>query len=154
MKNKIRVHPSLAVALLLLFTVPSALAHVTISPRESTAGASETYTIRVPNERGADTVRIEMEIPMGVSVSEFEPASGWQIESTMGAEGNSNVAVWSGGSIAVGESQEFSFSAQNPDQEITLVWKVVQIRADGSRAEWIGERGSSNPAPMVELDNQ
>ncbi len=153
MKNKTRLLPSLAIALALLFTTQNALAHVTISPRESTAGASETYTIRVPNERGADTVRIEMEIPMGVIVSEFEPVSGWQIESNMSAEGSISTAVWSGGSIAVGESQEFSFSAQNPDQQITLVWKVVQIRADGSRAEWVGERGSNNPAPVVELDN-
>jgi uncharacterized protein YcnI len=90
---------------------------------------------------------------MGVTISDLETTSGWEVETTVNADGQIEAAVWSGGSIAQGESGEFHFTAQNPTAEETLVWKVVQIHFDGSRAEWVGERGSGNPAPVVEIQN-
>lgn len=153
MKKKGQLLASLATALILLFSAQSVLAHVTISPRESKVGASETYTIRVPTERGSPTVRIEIEFPMGVTISDLETTPGWEVETTVNADGKIEGAVWSGGSIAQGESGEFNFTAQNPAAEESLVWKVVQIHSDGSRAEWVGESGSRNPAPVVEVKN-
>ena len=138
-------------ALIILFAAQSTLAHVTISPRESTIGKLETYTIRVPTERDVPTVRIEIEFPMGVFISDFDTKSGWVVESITSVEGQIKGAAWSGGSITRGESEEFSFTSQNPEEETTLVWKVVQVHSDGSKAEWVGERGSSNPAPVVEV---
>jgi uncharacterized protein YcnI len=88
---------------------------------------------------------------MGVSVSDFDSTSGWKVESITSEDGQIKGAAWTGGSIAKGESEEFSFSSQNPGDEATLVWKVVQIHSDGSKAEWVGESGSSNPAPVVEI---
>ncbi len=153
MNKKRQILVSLATALTIFFSIQSVLAHVTISPRESTTGASETYTIRVPTERGSPTVRIEIEFPMGVTISNIEATSGWDVEATTNGDGRIESAVWSGGSIAQGESEEFKFTAENPSEEDSIVWKVVQVHADGSRAEWIGERGSRNPAPVVEIQN-
>ena len=153
MKMKRQFLATLATTLTILFAAQSVLAHVTISPRESTAGAAETYTIRVPTERGSPTIRIEIEFPMGITISDLETTSGWEVETTVNADGEIEGAVWSGGSIAQGETEEFSFDAQNPAEEVALFWKVVQIHSDGSRAEWVGESGSGNPAPVVEIQN-
>ena len=127
----------------------STFAHVTISPRESSAGAMETYSMRVPTERGSATIRIEAEFSMGLTVSDFEPKDGWTVESTTDAEGHIVNVVWSGGSIPPEQAEEFTFTVQNPGTATTLVWRVVQIHADGSTAEWVGEADSRNPAPRV-----
>ena len=50
-------------------TLAPAYAHVTIRPRESVAGATEKYTMRVPNEKNVATVRIEVEFPGIVTIS-------------------------------------------------------------------------------------
>lgn len=139
----------LATTLGFLFVVQSALGHVRISPGESSTGASETYTMRVPTERDSATVRIEAEFPMGVTVSDFAAKAGWTIETTTNDEGYVVRAVWSDGSIPPGQAEEFNFTARNPGEATTLVWKVIQVHADGTTAEWVGERGSRNPAPAV-----
>ena len=140
-----------ATTLGLFFVSQSSLAHVRITPGESSSGGSETYTMRVPTERDSATVRIEAEFPAGMAVSDFESKSGWTIQPTMNDEGHVAAAVWSGGSIPPDQAVEFSFTALNPGEASTLVWKVIQIHADGSRAEWVGERGSRNPAPTVTI---
>ena len=107
--------------------------------------------MRVPTERDTPTVRIEAEFPPEVSVAEIDRKQGWDIESKRNAEGRIVAVVWSGGSIARGEAEAFSFLARNPLEEGTLVWKVIQIHADGSRAEWTAEPGSRNPAPVTTI---
>ena len=121
---------------LLLLTSQSALGHVTMRPRNSPPGESVTYIVRVPTERQSPTVGLEAEFPAGAMVTDFEPTEGWTIEPTEDAEGKIIGAVWSGGSIPPGESMEFRFVVLNPAQETTLVWRMVQILEDGSRAEW------------------
>ena len=46
----------------------TAEAHVTVRPRESKAGATEKYTVRVPTEGKVATTSVEIEIPAGVTV--------------------------------------------------------------------------------------
>jgi uncharacterized protein YcnI len=135
-----------AITLGMFLGVGSAFAHVTISPGESSAGGSETYTMRVPTERDSATIRIEAEFPIGMAVSDFESKTGWTIESTTNAEGEVVSAVWTGGSIPSGQAEQFSFTAQNPREATTLTWQVVQTHADGSVAEWMGERA---PAVVI-----
>ena len=46
-------------AAVILLTVPSlALAHVSVRPRESKAGAEERYTVRVPTEGAVATTHV------------------------------------------------------------------------------------------------
>ena len=125
-----------ALPCVLLLAAQSAAGHVTMRPRYSPPGESDTYTVRVPTERQSATVRLEAEFPSEVVVEDFEPESGWTVETKKNADGKVIGVVWSGGSIPPGESMQFHFTVRNPTQETTLVWKMVQIHADGSRAEW------------------
>ena len=53
-----------AVAATLTLLVPMvADAHVSISPRESTAGATEKYVVRIPTEGKVATVAADLEVP-------------------------------------------------------------------------------------------
>jgi uncharacterized protein YcnI len=142
-------HLTIATTLGVLLVVQGAFAHVTISPRESPAGATETYSMRVPTERDSATIRIEAEFPMGLTVSGFEPKDGWTVEPTTNADGHVVNVVWSGGSILQEQAEAFTFTVQNPGAATTLVWRVIQTHADGSTAEWVGEADSRNPAPRV-----
>lgn len=154
MKNPKQELANLLATLPLLLVVASAHAHVTISPRESFTGVTETYTIRVPTERESPTVRIEVDFPDGVTVQNIEPPTNWEVEYVRNAEGRVDKVIWSGGSIAPNESKAFSFQATNPDDVGTLIWKSIQIHADGSKAEWISEAGTRNPAPVVDIRNK
>ncbi len=137
-----------------MFVIQSARGHATIWPQESTSDAFEKYTIRVPNEKESPTVRLEAEFPPDASVNYFEVLPGWSIEHHRNADGRIIGATWHGGSIGPTEFAEFNVMARNPDAATTLVWKIVQVHEDGSRSEWVGERGSGNPAPVTTIRAQ
>ena len=142
--------------LLGLFAVQSVLGHATVWPRESIADTFEKYTIRIPNEKESATVRVEAEFPANVAVNYFEARLGWTIEHHRNADGRIIGATWNGGSIGPNEFAEFAVIGRNPEAVATLVWKVVQVYADGSRSEWVGEPRSQYPAPIttVKLPNR
>ena len=127
----------------------SAFGHVRITPRESAAGATERYTMRVPTEQQSSTVRIELAVPAAVTVMSFTAAPGWKIEEKKDGQGKIIGAVWSGGSIPFAEYKEFTFDAKNPSTEMKLEWKVIQIYEDGTRSEWTGPEGSRSPSPVT-----
>ena len=139
----------LATLATLLLLQTAVLAHVTIAPRESATSVEQRYTVRVPTERDTPTVRIEAQFPGELFVVSIDAKDGWRVETTAGADGRIASAVWSGGRIAPHESDTFTVVARNPAREATVVWRVVQIHEDGSRAEWVGEQGSRNPAPIT-----
>ena len=141
---------SAAVISALLMSGDMAYAHVTIQPKESTAGVSVTYTMRVPTEKFVPTVRVEVEFPSTLNVSAFDAKSGWKIESNKDAAGKLRSASLTG-SIPPGESALFTFTATNPSEATKLSWKVVQIYEDGSKSEWTGGEGSRTPAPTVQI---
>jgi uncharacterized protein YcnI len=70
----------LPAALLTLLIVPAAFGHIKIWPMESTFGAREKYTMRVPNEKQVATIRIEGEFPAELSLYDFEFKPGWKID--------------------------------------------------------------------------
>lgn len=139
----------LAALTALLLVQGAVFAHVTIAPRESETSAEQRYTVRVPTERDTPTVRLEAQFPAELFVVSIDAKDGWRIEKTAGSDGRIVSAVWSGGRIPPHESDAFTIVARNPAQEVTLVWKVIQIHEDESRAEWVGEQGSRNPAPIT-----
>ena len=127
----------------------SAFGHVRVSPRESTAGATERYTMRVPTERQSATVRIDLEVPVAATVVSLGAAPGWKIEEKKDAQGRIVGAIWSGGSIPFAEYKEFTFDAKNPAAETKLEWKVIQIYEDGTRSEWTGPENSRSPSSVT-----
>ena len=128
----------------------SALAHVTVAPRQSVAGQRETYVIRVPNERQADTVRIEGDFPPGLKVSAFEANPSWMIAPKRDASGAIVGASWTG-DLPPDQFTEFRLIAQNPRAAASLAWRFTQTYADGTKVEWAGPKGSKTPAPQTEL---
>ena len=136
-------------AALLLVPVP-AYAHVTVWPKESSAKAREKYEIRVPNEKQADTVAVELRFPAGLRVTSFEQKPGWMTEPIRDASGNAVGVRWTG-RLAPQQFTEFGLLAVNPPAAGELSWTAVQSFSDGTRVEWSGPPGSKTPAPRVTI---
>jgi uncharacterized protein YcnI len=141
----------LVAAGVMVLAAASAFAHVRVSPRESAAGATERYTMRVPTERQPSTVQVELEVPAAVTVLSTTPSSGWKIEEKKDSQGKIVNVIWSGGVIPFAEYREFVFEARNPASETKLEWKVIQIYEDGTRSEWTGPETSRSPASVTTI---
>ena len=141
----------LVTPVLMILAVSAARAHVTVQPKESTAGTTQKYTMRVPNEKSVPNVRVEAEFPAGAEIMSVDEKAGWTIELKKDSAGRITGAVWSGASLAPRDIVEFGISAKNPNEETKLVWKVVQVYEDGSRSEWTGPQGSRGPAPVTQI---
>lgn len=139
----------------------SALAHVTVQPREAIAGGFQTFVIQVPNERDdAATTRVEVEFPPAFASVSFQPKPGWNIDvqtvqfdepiEAFGeevTEGVGTVTI-SGGRIEPGEFETFPFSV-GPLPEGDLEFKAIQTYEGGEVVRWVGPPDSETPAPHV-----
>jgi len=114
--------------------VATAAAHVTIAPAESTLGASERYTVRVPTEGRVATSGVELDVPMSVTVGSVLASSGWTSE--VRREGNRIVGISWKVDIPAGHFGELVFMARNPKEGAEIAWKVTQKFADGTSREW------------------
>ena len=144
---------SLSSRLLLCIALSAAMtqAHVAVLPKESATGATQKYTMRVPNEKNIPTVRMEAEFPAAAEVISVDPKEGWKIEVKKDPSGKIVAAVWSGGSIAPNDIAEFGLQARNPSEQTKLVWKVIQVYTDGTKSQWTGPAGSRTPAPVTQV---
>ena len=129
-----------------------AFAHIRIYPTDSTFGAREKYTMRVPNEKQVDSIRVEGEFPPELQVYDFEFKPGWKIDFKKNEAGKIVGATWTG-TVHPYEFVEFGMLGINPKEGQTkqLVWKFVQFYADGSKEEFTGPVGSFRPSPVVSL---
>ena len=135
---------------LTLLSASLAVAHIRIYPNESTYGAREKYTMRVPNEKQVACIRIEGEFPPEVNVYDFEFKPGWKIDFKKDEKGKIVGAVWTG-KMAPYEFVEFGMLGLNPKEGASLVWKFVQYYDDGSKEEFTGPVGSRLPSPVTTL---
>ena len=136
---------SALVATGLLVLGSTAQAHVTVNPAEAMPGDTQQYTFSVPTEGNSPTVSVELAVPADVKV---EPSKDGKYEVKQ-ADGRTVVA-WKV-NIPAGKSDTVKFTAQNPDKDGELVWKVVQNFADGSKTAWIEPAGSKQPAPTTKI---
>lgn len=127
-----------------------ALAHIRIAPTESTAGAREKYTMRVPNEKQVPCSKIEGEFPAGLDIYDFEFKPGWKIDFKKNDKGKIIGAIWTGKMMPY-EFVEFGMLGINPKESTDLVWKFVQYYDDGTKEEFTGPAGSRLPSPVVTL---
>ena len=141
---------ALLLAAIVFIIVAPVFAHVTAQPKQSTAGATEKYVLRVPNEKFVPTVRVDVEFPASLNVSAFEPKAGWKIDEKKDSFGRLT-GVTLNGSLSPGESAQFNFTARNPEVEGKLLFKAIQIYEDRTSSEWTGPEGSKTPAPAVEI---
>jgi uncharacterized protein YcnI len=137
----------------LLLFAGNASAHVTVWPKEATAGSYEKYTVRVPVEKDINTTKVRVEFPKGVKVGSVMPVPGWKYEFEKNAEGTFTGITWTAtaGGIKPHEFMEFSFSGKNPKEPGQIAWKAYQTYADNSVVEWTGAEGSETPASITTL---
>ena len=126
------------------------LGHIRIAPTESTSGAREKYTMRVPNEKQVSCSKIEGEFPAGLDIYDFEFKPGWKIDFKKNDKGKIVGATWTGKMMPY-EFVEFGMLGINPKEGTDLVWKFVQYYDDGTKEEFTGPVGSRLPSPVVTL---
>lgn len=124
-------------------------AHITIWPRESTAGATEKYTLRVPTEGKVTTKSVELEVPEGVTVEALAVPQGWKQEAKR--KDDRIVAVTWQMDVKPGEFVEFSFVARNPKDKDQIVWTLRQKFADGTVSDWTKGPNGIRPSSVTKL---
>ena len=139
---------SAVLAVALLAGAATLQAHVTVWPRQSQAGATERYTMRVPTEGQVTTTAVELEVPTDVTVTGILAGSGFTYDARR--EGDRIVAITWKQDIKAGEVGEFVFFARNP-KVAQIAWKARQRFADGTSADWIGVVGDRRPASITTL---
>jgi uncharacterized protein YcnI len=144
---------ALIVATAITSLVGTASAHVTVWPKQTTTGAYEKYTVRVPVEKKVNTTKVKVVFPAGVKVNTVEPVAGWDYAFEKDSAGNTTALDWTAtaGGIKPNEFMEFSFVGANPKTPGTIAWKAYQTYADGSTVEWTGAPGSDTPASVTTI---
>ena len=147
MKNWISV---VAVGTLALGFSPILQAHVSITPRQSTAGATEKYTVRIPTEGKVATTAAELDVPEGVIVETLQAPMGWKHEIKK-ADDRIVSIVWQA-DVKPGEFIEVAFVARNPRSGSRIVWKLRQRFADGTVTDWaVDPKGEVRPTAVTNL---
>jgi uncharacterized protein YcnI len=159
-------------AVSLIAAASVAEAHVTVNPNTAAQGAYTKVSFRVPNEEAsANTTTVEVDLPADhpiASVS-LRPVPGWTATTTTtqlatpikSDDGDVSQAVtkivWTGGTIAPGQFQEFDVSlGPLPKDTDHLVFKALQTYSDGTVVRWIdlqqpGQPEPDHPAPVLHL---
>ena len=136
-------------AAIVALVASNAFAHVSVRPRESKPGSTETYTVRVPTEGKVATTSVVLDVPEGVTIDSVEPGDG--VTSDLKREGGRVVSITWTVTINPGENKEFVFVAKNPSDATEIPWKAHQRYADGTSSEWVGAAGTRQPAPVTKL---
>ena len=124
-------------------------AHVTVSPKESAAGASQRYIVRVPTEGAVATTAVTLDIPDGVVVTDVPKGDGFTAVAKR--EGTRTVTITWTRDIKPHEAAEFVFVAVNPASPGEVRWKAHQRFADGTTTDWVGTTGERRPASVTRI---
>ncbi|MCS4486109.1 YcnI family copper-binding membrane protein [Staphylococcus americanisciuri] len=150
-----KLFASLALLIVIsLGAVTVAEAHVTLNPRVSEPGSYEEYNVRVPVERNDQTVKLELEVPKGVSLSTVQPVSGFKHTFQKDSKGNIEKVTWTATDKGIGpnEHMDFPIVVANPKEEGTFIWKATQTYKDGTVVSWTAEdEQSETPAPRTKV---
>jgi hypothetical protein len=148
--HSVRIQSLFFAAVLSLLVAPIVFGHIKIYPTDSTFGAREKYTMRVPNERQSPVIRVEGEFPAGLEIYDFEFKPGWKIDFKKDDKGKIVGAVWTGTMMPY-EFVEFGMLGINSKTATSLVWTFVQYYDGGLKEEFVGPPGSSLPSPVTTL---
>jgi uncharacterized protein YcnI len=147
--------------------VPAAAqAHVTVQPKQATAGAYTVEAVRVPTESdSASTTKVVVRFPAGFASVSYQSTPGWSVdvktsklatpiktddgEVTEGVDTITWTADTKDAEIAPGQFRDFPISVKIPDQPGTLTFKALQTYSDGEVVRWIGAPDADKPAPQV-----
>jgi uncharacterized protein YcnI len=130
--------------------VPSMLhAHVSISPRQSMAGATERYIVRVPTEGKVATTGAELDVADGVVIETVAVPMGWTY--ALKRQGDRIVGITWQMDIKPGEFAEFGFVARNPRGKSEIVWTLRQRFADGTVEDFTKRPNGIRPTALTKL---
>jgi uncharacterized protein YcnI len=139
-----------AVVAAIVFLCPMAAdAHVSITPRASTHGATEKYTIRIPTEGKVATSGADIEFPAGVIVETIQAPAGWKYEVTRRDDRVVSMAIQA--DVKPGEFIEVAFVARNPRSGERIVWTLRQRFADGTVTDWTKGPNGIRPTAVTQL---
>ncbi len=145
----------LLATMLLLSTLlaGTAAAHVTVWPKETTQGSYEKFAVRVPSEKDAATIKIQLAIPDAVNISRVQPKAGWSYSFTKDDTDKIIGITWNSEGAGIGptEFEEFYISGKVHDSAESLEWKAYQSYEDGEVVEWTGSADSDHPASMTQV---
>ncbi|QHW35231.1 YcnI family protein [Paenibacillus rhizovicinus] len=144
----------IGVAVMSLFLFASmASAHVTVQPKETTQGAYEVFSVRVPSEKeNVTTTSIQVKVPDGVAVSRVEPKAGWKYDLELAPDTKAVKSItWTaeGAGLSQTEFTDFRVSGKVADDATQLSWKAYQTYSDKSVVEWIEADGGDHPASVT-----
>lgn len=145
-------------AIVFLSSASYAWAHATVKPSEVGVGSFQTFSIGVPNEKQIATTQVRLVVPESLEHVMPSVKPGWKIqikekahdesmehEAGESTHGSASEVTWSGGSIPVGQRDDFTFSAKAPVVVGDLVWKIYQTYADGTVVAWDLAPGEPQP---------
>jgi uncharacterized protein YcnI len=148
-----------AVALAASFCATTALAHVTVDPKQAPAGSYAKLTFRVPHGcGGSPTTAVQVRIPAGVTSVKPQVHPGWTIKIEKEAlpkpvkDGHGNEVgdviksvTWTGGPLPDEFMDEFGVSVKLPSSSKGPVPFVVNQTCEKGEARW-GEDADSGLA--------
>jgi uncharacterized protein YcnI len=137
------------VAAAVLFVPAVAHAHVSITPRDSTHGATEKYTVRIPTEGKVATTAAELDVPEGVIVETLQAPAGFSYDVKRKDDRIVSI-VWKA-DVKPGEFIEVAFVARNPRQGKEIVWTLRQRFADGTVTDWTTGPQGTRPTAVTRL---
>jgi uncharacterized protein YcnI len=153
-------------AISMLVLSPAAFARVTIVPGTVDGGGTQTFAVRLANERDVPTTRLELTFPTDVAIPAVEVAraGGWTatVEMrpldppvTVGDQVFDEAAasiVWEGGEVAPSQFEQFLVTAGPLPSDGRLVFTAEQGYADGSVERWTDPAAPGDPgAPTIVL---
>ncbi len=140
-----------AVGAAVLLLCPLAVqAHVSITPRASTHGATEKYTIRIPTEGKVATTGADIEFPAGVIVETIQAPAGWKYDVKRQDDRIVSMAIQA--DVKPGEFIEVGFVARNPRSGERIVWTLRQRFSDGTVTDWTtAPNGPVRPPAVTNL---
>ena len=139
-----------ALAVVVMSGSTAAYAHVSITPRASTHGATEKYTIRIPTEGKVATTGADIEFPAGVIVETIQAPAGWKYDVKRQDDRIVSMAIQA--DVKPGEFIEVGFVARNPRSGSNITWILRQRFADGTVTDWTkGPNGAVRPTAVTQL---
>jgi uncharacterized protein YcnI len=139
----------------LAICIPSSIeAHVRVFPEsENTTAAAcsfTTFAVRVPVERAAATVRVDVAVPKGVIVYAVQPKPPWRFD-LQTTKGIVTRISWTGGRLMPHEFDEFTFLAATPKTPGTVSWDAWQYYDDGTIVAWTAPANGDTPHSITTI---
>lgn len=146
---------SALLAVLIVFSLPKlAAAHVRVFPdannTQAPSCAFAKFVVRVPVERAAATIRIDVAVPKGIVVYAVEPKVGWQFNLKT-TRGMVRKISWTGGHLMPHQFDEFAFLAATPKTPGTVSWGAWQYYDDGTVVSWTGQTNADTPHSVTTI---